>query len=75
MPKSTFQRKPKRKFCQFCAEKQDYIDYKDVNLLRKFGSSARSWTRKVFTSSSPSSGRPTRTRSSAASGVSRPRTS
>ena len=33
MPKSTFQRKPKRKFCQFCAEKQDYIDYKDVNLL------------------------------------------
>jgi ribosomal protein S18 len=36
MPKSTFQRKPKRKFCQFCAEKQDYIDYKDVNLLRKF---------------------------------------
>src|SRR5215216_5862249 len=36
MPKSTFQRKPKRKFCQFCAEKQDYIDYKDVNVLRKF---------------------------------------
>src|ERR671935_2433020 len=36
MPKSTFQRKPKRKFCQFCAEKQDYIDYKDVNLLRRF---------------------------------------
>jgi ribosomal protein S18 len=36
MPKSTFQRKPKRKFCQFCADKQDYIDYKDVNLLRKF---------------------------------------
>jgi hypothetical protein len=37
MPKSTFQRKPKRKFCQFCAEKQDYIDYKDVNLLRPPG--------------------------------------
>ena len=36
MPKSTFQRKPKRKFCQFCADHQDYIDYKDVNLLRKF---------------------------------------
>ena len=36
MPKSTFQRKPKRKFCQFCADKQDYVDYKDVNLLRKF---------------------------------------
>jgi ribosomal protein S18 len=30
MAKSTFQRKPKRKFCQFCADKQD------VNLLRKF---------------------------------------
>jgi small subunit ribosomal protein S18 len=36
MPKTTFQRKPKRKFCQFCADKQDYVDYKDVNLLRKF---------------------------------------
>jgi small subunit ribosomal protein S18 len=38
MPKGGggFPRKPKRKFCQFCAEKQDYIDYKDVNLLRKF---------------------------------------
>src|SRR5215203_3953290 len=36
MPKSTFQRKPKRKFCQFCADHQDYIDYKDVNLLRRF---------------------------------------
>ena len=36
MPKTTFQRKPKRKFCQFCADKQDFIDYKDVNLLRKF---------------------------------------
>jgi small subunit ribosomal protein S18 len=37
MPKGGgFPRKPKRKFCQFCADKQDYIDYKDVNLLRKF---------------------------------------
>src|ERR687897_2561842 len=36
MPKSTFQRKPMRKFCQFCAEHQDYIDYKDVTLLRRF---------------------------------------
>ena len=36
MAKTTFQRKPKRKFCQFCAERVEYIDYKDVNLLRKF---------------------------------------
>jgi small subunit ribosomal protein S18 len=26
----------KKKHCQFCAEKATYIDYKDVNLLRKF---------------------------------------
>lgn len=36
MVKGGFQRKPKRKFCQFCADKQDVIDYKDINLLRKF---------------------------------------
>jgi small subunit ribosomal protein S18 len=30
------QRKGKKKFCQFCADQQDYIDYKDVALLRKF---------------------------------------
>jgi small subunit ribosomal protein S18 len=26
----------KRKYCQFCADKTSYIDYKDVALLRKF---------------------------------------
>jgi small subunit ribosomal protein S18 len=26
----------KKKFCQFCADKTTYIDYKDVALLRKF---------------------------------------
>src|ERR1700712_295089 len=29
-------RKPKKKVCQFCKEKATYVDYKDVNLLRKF---------------------------------------
>ena len=29
-------RKPKKKVCQFCKEKVTYVDYKDVNLLRKF---------------------------------------
>jgi ribosomal protein S18 len=26
----------KKKFCQFCADKTTYVDYKDVALLRKF---------------------------------------
>lgn len=26
----------KKKFCQFCADKVTYIDYKDVALLRKY---------------------------------------
>lgn len=29
-------RKMKKRYCQFCADKTDYIDYKDVALLRKF---------------------------------------
>ena len=29
-------RKPKKKVCLFCHEKQSYIDYKDTTLLRKF---------------------------------------
>jgi small subunit ribosomal protein S18 len=29
-------RKGKKKFCQFCADKTTYIDYKDIALLRKF---------------------------------------
>lgn len=29
-------KKGKKKYCQFCADKTDYIDYKDVALLRKF---------------------------------------
>ncbi|MCL2340057.1 MAG: 30S ribosomal protein S18 [Actinomycetia bacterium] len=27
---------PRKRFCQFCKEKTDFIDYKDVNLLRKY---------------------------------------
>lgn len=26
----------RRKFCRFCAEKIDYIDYKDVKMLNQF---------------------------------------
>ena len=29
-------RKPKKKVCLFCHERQSYIDYKDTTLLRKF---------------------------------------
>lgn len=29
-------RRQKKKVCYFCAEKIDYVDYKDVALLRKF---------------------------------------
>ena len=30
------ERRPKRKICNFCAEKQTVVDYKDVSRLRKF---------------------------------------
>ena len=29
-------RKIKKKVCQFCKDKTEYIDYKDTGLLRKF---------------------------------------
>lgn len=29
-------RKGRKKYCQFCADKTSYIDYKDIALLRKF---------------------------------------
>ena len=29
-------RKPKRKVCAFCADKVDFIDYKDVAKLRRY---------------------------------------
>ncbi|MBR6767120.1 MAG: 30S ribosomal protein S18 [Clostridia bacterium] len=31
-------RKPRRKVCQFCVEKVQHIDYKDVMRLRRFTS-------------------------------------
>ncbi|MDR2109343.1 MAG: 30S ribosomal protein S18 [Coriobacteriales bacterium] len=31
-----FVRQPRKKYCQFCKDGVEYIDYKDVNLLRKY---------------------------------------
>lgn len=33
MPQKRFQR---RKFCKFCSEKTEFIDYKDIKLLRSY---------------------------------------
>jgi len=33
---SDYARKPKRKYCAFCKDHVEYIDYKDVNTMRKF---------------------------------------
>jgi len=30
------QRQPRRKYCQFCKENVEFIDYKDTQLLRKY---------------------------------------
>ena len=27
---------PRRKYCQFCKDQVDYVDYKDTQLLRKY---------------------------------------
>jgi len=35
-PRRDYRRRPKRKVCSFCADKSTYIDYKDVNRLRRF---------------------------------------
>lgn len=29
-------RRPKRRNCQFCSEKATFVDYKDINRLRRF---------------------------------------
>ena len=34
--KGGFGRKQRRKVCQFCRDKSDWVDYKDTQLLRKF---------------------------------------
>ncbi len=33
---SDYNRQPRRKYCQFCKADAPAIDYKDVNVLRKF---------------------------------------
>ena len=33
IPQKRFQR---RKFCRFCSEKTEFIDYKDIRLLRNY---------------------------------------
>lgn len=33
---SDYARRPKRKYCVFCKDHAEYIDFKDVNMLRKF---------------------------------------
>lgn len=35
-PRRDYRRRPKRKVCTFCAEKATYIDYKEINRLRRF---------------------------------------
>lgn len=31
-----YSKQPRRKYCQFCKDEVDYVDYKDTQLLRKF---------------------------------------
>ena len=33
---SDYAKQPRRKFCQFCKEGTQYIDYKDTQMLRKY---------------------------------------
>ena len=33
---SEYARKPRRKYCAFCKDKVEYIDYKDAQALRKY---------------------------------------
>lgn len=35
-PRRDYRRKPKRKVCSFCAERATFIDYKEINRLRRF---------------------------------------
>jgi small subunit ribosomal protein S18 len=35
-PRRDYRRRPKRKVCSFCAEKATFIDYKEINRLRRF---------------------------------------
>ena len=33
---SDYAKQPRRKFCQFCKDDVEYIDYKDTQMLRKY---------------------------------------
>jgi len=33
---SDFLRKPRRKYCGFCKDKAEYVDYKDIVLLKRY---------------------------------------
>ncbi len=33
---SDYTKQPRRKFCQFCKDKAEYVDYKDTQMLRKY---------------------------------------
>ena len=33
---SDYAKQPRRKYCQFCKEDAEYIDYKDTQMLRKY---------------------------------------
>lgn len=35
-PRRDYRRRPKRKVCTFCAERATFIDYKEINRLRRF---------------------------------------
>ena len=35
-PRPSGGRRPRRKVCSFCVDKIEYIDYKDINRLRRF---------------------------------------
>ncbi len=33
---NVYVRRSRKRYCSFCKEKVDYIDYKDVNMLRRY---------------------------------------
>ncbi len=35
-PRRDYRRRPKRKVCSFCAERATFIDYQEINRLRRF---------------------------------------
>ena len=33
---SDYTKQPRRKYCQFCKDHAEYVDYKDTQMLRKY---------------------------------------